>query len=759
MQAPKTVLRNLSHWGAFRATVAQGRLTAVAPFEHDPEPNPMIDAWVEMIDSPLRVRRPAIRKGFLAKDGGMGRGQDAFTDVPWDEALDLVAEALARIRRDLGPQAVFGGSYGWSSAGRLHHARTLIRRFMNVTGGHTDQENNYSYGAAMVFLPRILGRKDMVGGRLTQADTIRDHTEVLLAFGGIPRRTWANQSGGAGAHGYAAFMAAIGRKARLYNISPNAADIAAGIPHDWLSLRPGSDTALMLALAQEIVAAGGADHAFLERYTHGADVVLAYLSGESDGIAKTADWAAPLTGLAADRIRELARNLIGKRVLMTATWSLQRAENGEQPYWAMVTLAAILGQIGLPGGGFAFGYGSSGGMGNPDYAPPLYALPVGDNPARSAIPVSRVADMLLNPGASYRYNGQERRYPDIRMIYWAGGNPFMHHQDLNRLAAAFRRPEMVVVNECFWTATAKHADIVLPATTTLERNDIGGSARDPYLMAMHRLVPPVGAARNDFDIFADLAERLGAREAFTLGLDESGLLARAWAHIAPRLAAKGLPRISFQDFWDTGYLEMPPPATPPYVMMGDFRADPAGCPLATPSGKIELFSAALAGESELLGHAQWLPPQEWLGAAQAYPLHLMTPQPAQRLHGQLDGSRYGESFKSQGREYVEIHPDDARARAITDGQPVRLYNARGSCHAVARLNAGLHPGVLVLPTGASFDPQNGSDRNANPNVLTRDIGSSEMTQGCAAQSCLVEIAGIAALPELQAYLPPPFENE
>ena len=135
--------------------------------------------------------------------------------------------------------------------------------------------------------------------------------------------------------------------------------------------------------------------------------------------------------------------------------------------------------------------------------------------------------------------GETRTYPDTRLIYWAGGNPFHHHQDLNRLRAAFRKPDTVIVHECHWTSTARHADIVLPATTTLERNDIGGSSREPYLMAMHKVVEPVDGARNDFDIFADLAERLGDREVFTEGRDEEGWIRHAYDQTVAVMAERG----------------------------------------------------------------------------------------------------------------------------------------------------------------------------------------------------------------------------
>ena len=195
--------------------------------------------------------------------------------------------------------------------------------------------------------------------------------------------------------------------------------------------------------------------------------------------------------------------------MITCAWSLQRAHHGEQPYWAAIVLAAMLGGIGLPGGGFAFGHGSTNGIGVPRIDVPGPELPLPLNPARTVIPVARIADMLLDPGARYAFNGRQYTYPDIKLIYWAGGNPFHHHQDLNRLARAWQKPETVVVHDSWWTPTARHADIVLPATTTLERNDVGGSSRDPFILAMHRAIDPVGEARNDFDIFRALAQRLG----------------------------------------------------------------------------------------------------------------------------------------------------------------------------------------------------------------------------------------------------------
>lgn len=142
---------------------------------------------------------------------------------------------------------------------------------------------------------------------------------------------------------------------------------------------------------------------------------------------------------------------------------------------------------------------------------PLPTFPQGANPVRSFIPVARIADMLLKPGAAFEYNGTTHHYPDIRLVYWSGGNPFHHHQDIGKLRQAFGRPETIVVHEPYWTATARCADIVLPSTILLERNDIGAARSDPYLIAMKQALPRYADARDDYEIFSMLAVRSASR--------------------------------------------------------------------------------------------------------------------------------------------------------------------------------------------------------------------------------------------------------
>lgn len=749
-----TLVPHACHWGAFQAEVEDGRLIGVRPFAHDPAPTDLIEAWPEMVYSPQRVARPFVRRGYLADDGGRGRGEDNFVAVPWDEALDLAAEALKRTRKRFGNTAICGGSYGWSSAGRVHHAKSALKRFLNAFGGCTGQWSNYSYGAADALMPHVVGEPEAMNTPVTEFSEVARHAKLVLAFGGIPAKNWEMQSGGSGIHAYKGQMERLEKAGvKVITISPWRGDMPEGVGGEWQPIRPNSDTALMLAMIRQIDRDGHADEDFLARYTTGADIVRDYVAGHRDGIERGPEWAEPLTGIPAERIVALTRRFYDQPSMLTATWSLQRAESGEQPFWALVALAAMLGRIGLSGQGYAMGYGSMNGVGNPRYRTPLFGLPaLKPDTDLPPIPVARIADLLLTGGQTYRFNGQERTYPHIDLIYWAGGNPFHHHQDLKRLRDGFRKPSAVIVHETFWTPTARHADIVFPATTSLEREDYSGSSRDRYILAMHRAIDPVGEARDDYDIFAALSERLGIAKTFTEGRTSREWLELCWAQSRAMLQKSGIEAPAFDEFWVQGYFELPEPA--PYTQFTAFRADPEKSPLETPTGRIMLSTSTI---TDGFGHPHWRPPQEWLGSplASRHPFHLLSPQPAKRLHGQMETASVGLSEKVDGREKLRINVQDAARLGLARGDLVDVWNDRGSLIAVAWPEEELLSGVVLLPTGAQYDPDEaGNDRNSNPNVLIADRGTSEIGQGCAAQSCLVSISKrLKPAPALLAYQP------
>jgi biotin/methionine sulfoxide reductase len=756
---------NHSHWGAFVAEVKDGRFVGVRPFARDPDPSPLIEAMPAAVYSQTRIAAPMVREGYLAHgpDSRAGRGREAFVPVPWGRALDLVAGEIDRVRRAHGHAAIMGGSQGWGSAGVFHDARAQVRRFLSACGGFVDQASNYSFGAALTFLPHVLGSAQAVSGPLTSWSSIARHTRLLLLLGGANPKNLQVTKGGCGEHSADGWMAALARAGvEVINISPIRDDGPEHAAARWIPIRPNTDTALLLGLVHTLIAEGRHDQAFLAGHCVGFERVLPYLMGEADGRPKDARWASAITGVPAQTIRALARRMVETRTMVSASWSLQRADHGEQPYWAVILLAAAIGQIGLPGGGFGFGYGSTCGIAEPplSFGPP--AMEVLANPLGRAIPGARIADCLLDPGGTYQYNGKTATYPDIRLVYWAGGNPFHHHQDLNRLRRAWQRPETIIVHEPWWTATARHADIVLPATTTLERNDIGAALRDRYVLSMQQAIEPVGQARSDFAIFTDLAQRLGCEDAYTQGRDEMAWLRHLYDRFRERARTNQAAIPDFDTFRQEGFFQIPQRAEE-YVLLSEYRADPDQHRLATPSGRIELYSERIAGfgYDDCPPHPTWLEPSEWLGAAAAatFPLHLVSSQPRYRLHSQMDDGPVSQRGKVAGREAVAINPQDAAQRGIVEGDVVRLFNSRGACLAGATITSAVSPGVLRLSCGAWYDPEDGTENalcaHGNPNVLTRDRGTSQLGQGPSCASVLVEIERCPApVPPVRAFVPP-----
>jgi biotin/methionine sulfoxide reductase len=757
----------VTHWGAYGVETRGGRVTALLPFKDDADPSRIGLGMAQALDDECRIRQPMIRESYLRGGPGAntdGRGAEAFVPVPWDRALDLLAAEIDRVRARHGNPSIYAGSYGWASAGRFHHAQSQLHRFLNLAGGYTGSRDTYSYAAGEVIIPHVLGPFQQVLLEHTSWPAIAAHGSLVVAFGGLPLRNGQISSGGTGQHIQKDGMRRCREQGvRFVCVGPSKDDTEGFLEAEWLAIRPNTDVALMLGLAYTLHAEGLHDRAFLERYCTGFERFVPYLTGASDGRSKDADWAAAITEVPAETIRGLARRMARERTMISLSWSLTRGDHGEQPFWMGVVLAAMLGQIGLPGGGIGFGYSAVNAIGaHTDHMswPSLDQL---QNPVKDFIPVARITELLTEPGKTIDYNGRRLTFPDVRLVYWCGGNPFHHHQDLNRLVAAWRRPDTIVVNETWWNPLARHADVVLPATTTFERNDFSGSSREGYLFAMHRAIAPVGQARNDHDIFAGLAERLGVLERFTEGRDEMGWLRHLYDRGRQRAAERAIEMPDFDTFWRDGHFRLPD-LKEPRVMLAGFRANPKAQPLKTPSGRIEIFSEAIAGfdYDDCLGHPAWFEPAEWLGSTKArrFPLHLISCQPATRLHAQYDNGGAAQASKIKGREPVWINALDAARRGIKDGDVVRLWNERGQCLAGAVVGDAVRPGVVRLPTGAWYDPDHPGHRNAlcrhgNPNVLTLDKGTSKLAQGPSAQTCLVEVERwTGALPPIGAFTPP-----
>lgn len=364
-----TRVPHCSHWGAYTILVEDGRIVGVEPFIHDPAPSELIQSVPEWAKPDRRVLQPMIREGWLAAcqhSDRRGRGSERFVPVNWDEAATLVAGEIRRVAAEHGNESIFAGSYGWTSCGRFHHASTLLKRMLNLVGGYTGHVDTYSIAAGPVILRHTLGDDRACGGQANTLDSIAEHSETLVVFGAMSPRTAQSEAGGLGAHHLETYLRRITERGiRVILVSPLKEDLPDWMGAEWWPIRPNTDTALMLGLAGEIVGAGHHDADFLARCTSGSEWYLAYLRGESDGQPKNADWAAGITGLPADAIRDLADALTRTRSMLTVSWALQRAHHGEQPFWAALGLAAVIGQIGLPGGGVGYGYGSLGGWALP----------------------------------------------------------------------------------------------------------------------------------------------------------------------------------------------------------------------------------------------------------------------------------------------------------------------------------------------------------------------------------------------------------
>ena len=344
-----------THWGTYRAKVKDGKVQELIGWEHDKDPSPIGPGILDVQDGPTRIDAPMIRKSWL--EGGPGtrnknRGTDSFVEVSWDKANQLVADELNRVKDKYGNSSIFGGSYGWASAGRFHHA----------------QNGQISQGGT---------------GHHYQKENILEAAKSGIEF---------------------------------INISPLKSDLIDGAKGEWIAARPNTDTALMLGLAHTLHEEGLSDKKFLETYTEGFDKFLPYLLGTNDGIVKNANWAAEICNIPSSKIIELARKISSKRTMISVSWSLTRQDHGEQPFWMAIMLASMVGQIGLPGGGFGFGYSATNYIGGQFTVLPGAAFPQAKNEIDNFIPVARISDLLLNPGKKFDFDGKTYEYPDIKIV-------------------------------------------------------------------------------------------------------------------------------------------------------------------------------------------------------------------------------------------------------------------------------------------------------------------------------------------------------
>ncbi|WP_029801448.1 trimethylamine-N-oxide reductase TorA, partial [Vibrio parahaemolyticus] len=749
-----------------RAHIYAGKVQEIKPLELDKNPTEMLNGIKGIIYSPSRVRYPMVRLDWLKKHkySADTRGNNRFIRVTWDEALDLFYRELERVQKEYGPWALHAGQTGWNQTGSFNNCTAHMQRAVGMHGNFITKVGDYSTGAGQTIMPYVLGSTEVYAQGTSWSEILENSDNIIL---------WANdpvknlQVGwNCETHESFKYLAELKEKVakgeiNVLSVDPVKNKTQRYLENDHLYINPMTDVAFMLAVAHVLYNENLYDKKFIDTYCLGFEEFIQYVQGKTkDKVEKTPEWAAAICGVKADKIREFARMLVSGRTQILMGWCIQRQEHGEQPYWAAAVVAAMVGQIGLPGGGISYGHHySSIGVPSTGFAGPggfprnldQGMKPKWDNNDFNGysrtIPVARWIDCLLEPGKEINYNGGKVKLPDFKMMVISGCNPWHHHQDRNRMKKAFRKLQTVVTIEFAWTATCRFSDIVLPACTQWERNDIDvyGSYSNKGLIAMHRLVDPLFQSKPDFQIMSELTQRFGRREEYTRGMSEMEWIESLYNDCKKANEGK-FEMPEFNEFWEKSVLDFG--EGKPWVRHADFRKDPELNPLGTPSGFIEITSRKIGryGYEHCQEHPMWFEKSERSHGgpgSDKYPFWLQSCHPDKRLHSQMcESEEFRATYAVQGREPVYINPIDAKAKGIKDGDLVRVFNGRGQLLAGAVLTDSYPRGVIRIEEGAWYGPLNEKEgaicTYGDPNTLTQDIGSSELAQATSANTCIVD---------------------
>jgi anaerobic dimethyl sulfoxide reductase subunit A len=680
------------------AHVAEGRIVHISTDQRrwNPE-HPPLPACARGVGQIERTYHPDRLQYPMRRSGPRGAGQ--FERISWDEALDHVAREMLRIREHYGNAAILDASRTGSQS--MLHGRVAAQRFLNMFGGCTDLWSNMS-AEAEVFAVHMTygGTVDYkVAGR-EPSDYV--NSKFILMWG------WSPGDGTFGTGTMAFLKHARKQGTRIVCVDPRQTATSRQLADEHIAIRPATDAAALIAMAYVVVSEGLHDQAYCDRYVLGFDEAhlppgapagasyRSYLLGEADGVAKTPEWAAAITGIPAETIRRLAVEFAtSKPAAIQAGYAPGRTLYGEQFHRAVYALAAITGNVGISGGSSGVSNGATGRAG-------IKSLPTGKNPIDARVASPLLADLLAR--------GRAGGYPaDIKMIYSAGGDLFNQCPNAGKMAASLDGVEFIVAQDHFLTPTARHADIVLPATTFWERNDVHTpwAGAGHYAIYMRQAIEPMYECRNDIDIFDELSRRVGINSYNDKTEDE-------WLR-----ALTGDAVDDFDSFANAGVARFPAPADA--VAFARQIRDPVTHPFATPSGKIEIYSTTLAAKPDPygLGHISAVP--TWVeppAGDPRFPLQLCTPKSRARTHS-IHGNQPG--LARVDPDTVWLHPEDAAARGIADGQTVRVFNDIGATVLPAQVTDRIAKGVVSIKEGAWFTQgADGVDTQGCANALTAD---------------------------------------
>lgn len=701
----------------------------------------------ERIYSPNRIKRPMKRVGE--------RGGGQWQEISWEEALDTIASEIKRVKDTYGNEALWY-HYGSGSTGGNITKRGTWPRLLNTYGGYLGQFGDYSTAQITAAFPYTYG--EWIASNSLE-DAQRSQLQVM--FGNNPLET--RMSGG----GELAVVQKVRKdfQVRTIVIDPRYSDTAAIAGDDWVPIRPGTDAALIAGMIHVMVEEGLHDQAFLDKYCVGFDEATlpegapanssyrAYLAGEGpDGVEKTPEWASDITGVPASRIRKLAREIAAaKPAAITQGWGPQRHANGENNARAIFLLAAVTGNIGVPGGGNGAREGNT--------TLPVKAFPLFDGeapPVKTQISCFNWID-AINDGPAMTatkdgVRGKDKLDVGIKLMVVNASNTLINqHNDIHVTQETLRddsKCEFIVVIDHQWTATCDWGDIVLPSTTNFEEIDLipGASCGDMgWAIFGDKAIEPVFESKTGYEMCTEIARRLGIEREFTQGRTQEQW--RDWLFEQTREKVPEFP--TKEELAEMGVFRKHSP-TGPRVAMKDFRDDPVANPLKTPSGKIEIYSQLLHEMSsswefpgERSGDRLTALPEHldsWEGALEArtseFPLQCIAHHYKGRTH-----SSYANlpTMNEAHPQMLWINPVDAKARGIENDDEILVRNARGTVKTVARVTPRIAPGVVSLPQGAWYRPNSrGVDEGGCVNTLMK-YHPSPLAKGNPGHTALVEV--------------------
>jgi anaerobic dimethyl sulfoxide reductase subunit A len=681
------------------------------------------------------------------------RGEGKFAPISWDEALDTIATQLRRIIDTYGNESVYF-QYGSGSTGGNITQRGTWPRLLNCLGGSLNYYGTYSTAMIQKITPYIYGSN-------VSSNSIEDaqHARLLVHWGNNPLET--RMSGGGELYVNQELRRESG--VRTIVIDPRYTDTAAMVADEWIPIRPGTDAALASAIAYVLFSENLQDQEFLDQYVVGFDEAhmpagaepgrsyRSYIMGDGyDRVPKTPAWAAPITGVPEAKIVSLAREIAGaKPCAILQGWGPQRQANGEDQASAIMAIAILTGNVGIPGGGTGTREGY--------YTLKVATFPYLTNPVKTSISMFTWTDAIDHgPQMTATRDGvmgaDHLKVPIKCLINVSSNTTINQHADTGATAKILQdesKCEFILVSDHQMTPTAKFADILLPATTNFEESDLvpGGSASEMgWVIYAQQAIQPLFDSRTGYDVCTALAQRLGVADKFTEGRTQ-----QQWVSYLVEQSRKSEPNmpdeatLKQRGVWrqrnPNGYT----------VGLQAFRADPDKNKLVTPSGKIELYSTQLAKLAETWefpnpepGDQIWPIPAympTWEGAEAArdnstYPLQMIGHHYKGRTHSSYANLAW---LKEAHPQVAWINPVDAQARGIVNGDEVYVFNGRGRIRTQARVTSRIIPGVISVPQGAWYTPDaQGVDGGGCVNTLTRQKPSA-LAKGNPQHTNLVQV--------------------